>query len=109
MTWQKEQELNQITRSIVNRFNPYKVILFGSYAQDEEGLGSDYDLFVVQKTIRNRQIDEVRKIRRALSENRKTGVDLIVWSIDEYNSGLRQKNVFLRKILKEGKELYAAK
>jgi predicted nucleotidyltransferase len=42
--------LDQVTKTIKDRFDPERIILFGSYARGEGGGDSDLDLLVVMPT-----------------------------------------------------------
>ena len=60
--------LADITRRIVEKFQPYKVVLFGSYAYGMPDLDSDVDLLVVMDSDepmaqRIRWVMEVAKVR----------------------------------------------
>lgn len=43
----REKTIQGMVRTIVSRFNPEKIILFGSSAKGEGGADSDIDLLVV--------------------------------------------------------------
>jgi predicted nucleotidyltransferase len=45
-----DQIINEMTRRIVERFDPLQVILFGSHARGEAHADSDVDLLVVFPT-----------------------------------------------------------
>lgn len=47
MKRQTEQLIKEMVRRIVERFNPEKVILFGSYARGTAGPDNDVDLLIV--------------------------------------------------------------
>jgi predicted nucleotidyltransferase len=44
---QINQKIDAMVRRIVERFKPFKIILFGSYAKGNAGLDSDVDLLIV--------------------------------------------------------------
>jgi len=46
MTAQPDPVLDHITRTIVERFDPYRIVLFGSRARGDAHEDSDYDVFV---------------------------------------------------------------
>src|SRR6266567_6268082 len=63
-----EALLEGITRRIVEKFQPHKVVLFGSYAYGAPDLDSDVDLLVVLDSDepmaqRIRHVTEVAKVR----------------------------------------------
>lgn len=95
----------------------YKVILFGSYARgtwvDEKNTGkgyqSDYDLLVV---VSNKELTDGQRYwwaaeDRILHEPRiKTPVSIIVHSLAEVNSELKQGHYFFRDAVEQGIALY---
>ena len=42
--------INEITTRIASKFNPDKIILFGSYANGTQTDNSDLDLLIIQET-----------------------------------------------------------
>lgn len=93
-----------IVERIVERFDPLKIILFGSFARGEGGRDSDIDLLVV--------LPEVEDKRRAMLDvfrslaDRKVPVDVIVTDPDEIARRGDLVGTVLRPALREGKVLY---
>lgn len=108
MSEEIKKELNTITKTIIREAKPERIILFGSYANNTAKEGSDFDLFIIKKTSK-RQIERDREIRRKLPEDRSMDVDLIVYNPNEVAQAIKEKNIFINHILKEGKSLYARK
>src|SRR5271156_523171 len=97
--------IRRFARRIAERFQPDKIILFGSYAYGTPHEESDVDLLVIMRT-RN-AIDQSIRIKTAF--RRLFSLDLIVrtpWQIDR---GLKDDNWFLREITEKGKVLYEAR
>ena len=44
--------LEQVTRTIIERFHPKRIVLFGSHARGDAGSDSDLDLFIEMQTSR---------------------------------------------------------
>jgi predicted nucleotidyltransferase len=92
--------------------NPYKIILFGSYASGNQNKNSDIDLMVVldnnhvAKTYQER-LDKRMYIKNlVLDINRKVPLDILVYSKQELNLIKKQGNQFIDEIEKTGKILY---
>ena len=97
--------IRRYARQIVERFQPEKVILFGSYAKGEQREGSDVDLLVVMPAW-----NEISKACRICCElEAPFDLDLIVRTPERLNRGLRDADWFLREIVETGKVLYASK
>jgi predicted nucleotidyltransferase len=94
--------IRRFAREVAERFDPEKIILFGSYAYGTPHADSDVDILVIMPA-RN-QIDQAFKIRCAVPA--RFPMDLIVckpqnvkWRLDEHES-------FLTEIMTKGKILY---
>lgn len=46
-----QQEIKQITQQLVNKYQPEKIILFGSVAKGEFKADSDLDLLIIKKVL----------------------------------------------------------
>lgn len=44
------EKIDEVVSRIASKFNPYKIILFGSYANGTSNNDSDLDLLIVQDT-----------------------------------------------------------
>ena len=92
--------------------DPYKIVLFGSYANGNPTEHSDIDLMVildnehVSKTYQER-LDKRVYIRRLLREvNREYPLDLLVYSKAELQKVREYGNPFIIDIEKTGKVIY---
>lgn len=97
-------EVDRISKIIIEKCNPDKIILFGSLAAGKAGEYSDIDMLVVMYT-------EKRFIERLLYlaelTNPRVGIDFLVYTPDEFEEMLKHNNIFLREeVLKKGVVLY---
>jgi len=96
--------IDYIVQKIVDRFDPYQIILFGSQARGDAAPDSDLDLFIVQSDSgSNRQMR--REIGLALA-GRCFGIDLIVRKPQEVELNVQDKNPFYLHHILKGKILY---
>jgi len=96
----------------LKKLKPYRVILFGSYANGTPTEDSDLDVLVVldsEKMAKN--LDE--KIERdmpvskmLININRKIAMDLITYSRAEYEYLINQNDFFVKEINNTGSVLY---
>ncbi len=96
--------LNDITRRIVERFHPRRVLLFGSHARGTAHADSDVDLFVEMESSKSppeRAIDI-----DALFGLRTWPMDLVVLTPDEVLRLRRRTGTILQEIEAEGRVLY---
>ncbi|OIP64759.1 MAG: nucleotidyltransferase domain-containing protein [Nitrospirae bacterium CG17_big_fil_post_rev_8_21_14_2_50_50_9] len=100
----ERKALNEIIKRIVERFNPEKIILFGSYAHGSPGPDSDVDLLVVM------QIEGSRRSKATAMDLALVGVevpvDLIVVTPEEIEKHRDQIGTIIRPALREGEVLY---
>ncbi len=92
-----------ITRQIVERFKPQKIILFGSYAYGIPTPESDIDLMVVMETSL-KEIQQAQQIRQYL--NPLFGIDLLVHTTSNLAKRLDMGDPFLQEVVSKGKVLY---
>jgi predicted nucleotidyltransferase len=96
--------IRRFARQIAERFQPAKIILFGSYAYGQPHAESDVDLLVIMPTK-----DVIsQSIRIDLAFDRPFSLDLIVRTPRQIERGLKEDNWFLRDIVEKGKVLYEA-
>src|SRR5713226_5106541 len=97
--------IRRFARRIAERFQPDKIILFGSYAYGKPHEESDVDLLVIMRT--KNAIDQSIRIKTAFE--RLFSLDLIVRTPWQIERGLKDDNWFLREIMEKGKVLYEAR
>lgn len=92
---------------LVDYLQPERIYLFGSAARGDAGPDSDYDLMVLVS-------DEVAKdrerLRRIYARLWGTGlaVDVVVWSMREFERRLHVNASLPATVAREGRVLYAA-
>jgi predicted nucleotidyltransferase len=108
-------DINYILDSLVfslKASDPYKIILFGSYATGKQNENSDLDLMViidndhVSKTYEER-LDKRVHIRNLVFEiNQQIPLDILVYSKAELNLIKQSGNYMIDEIEKTGKIIY---
>jgi len=98
------QDIRAVVKQIAEKFQPEKIVLFGSYACGKPRPESDVDLLVVMETpLRSRQ--QRLEISRALSP-RPFPLDIIVRTPKELEERIALGDIFLREIMTQGKVVY---
>lgn len=102
-----DTELQQWTQRIVKRFNPLRVILFGSYATGQPRQDSDVDLLVIMPH-EEKGYKVAAKIRMALEEvlQKVVAIDILVRSPEELEQRIEKGDQFLKSVVEQGKVLY---
>lgn len=107
----KKKCITEIVKKI-KQINPYKIILFGSYAHGVYSEDSDIDLLVLldSSEIAKNYEEKMRNkllVRRNIYElSKKVPIDLIVYTKGEYEIISESRNSFYNEIKNTGKVLY---
>ena len=97
------KQINQIIESL-RAYNPEKIYLFGSWARGEGDDLSDVDLVVIKKTkspffLRLQEAVKFLPIEIG-------GIDILVYTPEEFHKMSKQGNAFAEMILEEGQLIY---
>jgi predicted nucleotidyltransferase len=98
-----EDTIRELVTRIATRFQPNRIILFGSYAYGKPRPESDVDLLVVMDTPL-RETQQALQIRQHV--NPLFGVDILVYSPSRLEERLRLGDSFLREITENGVVVY---
>jgi len=95
-------QIRTLTKTIKEKFNPQRIILFGSYGYGAPTASSDIDLFVIMNTSL-----PVKKqaflIRRELQSS--IPLDIIVRTPEQVEERLKLGDFFVKKVMEQGVEL----
>jgi len=97
------EHVQMLARQIAHKFNPHKIILFGSYAYGVQHPFSDIDLLVILDKDQG-CID--LEVEVALSVQHEFPMDILVRSPREVTARLQLGDPFFRDILERGLVLY---
>ena len=102
--------INEIKKTLSD-LNPYKAILFGSYASGVPQEDSDVDLIVIlnNESLPESFADRMKNyslVRKSLKTiNKQVALDLIVYTKAEWKKLLEINNSFYKEIQENGKQL----
>lgn len=99
-----QKELNKIVNTLAHKYQPEKIIVFGSYARGRPRQNSDVDMAVIKRTPK-RFLDRLRVVSGLIKSP--LGTDILVYTPDEWESALAAGDYFVKEILKTGKVVYA--
>ena len=103
-----QKELDNIV-SIIKWVNPEKIYLFGSVADDNYDKDSDIDLIIVAPST-DSPLERRLKLRRMLRDfDRRIGLDLLVYTPEEFKMLAAQPSSFIYSAIKKGKAIYERK
>ena len=106
-----DKQINELVTKLVE-LDPVKIIAFGSYATGDMHEDSDIDLLIVLNIDTIPQTYEEKmnlkvEIRKTIREiNKKIPIDIIVYTLPEYNEVIKNMGSFLREIHETGKLIY---
>jgi uncharacterized protein len=98
------KQLEEVARTIVEKFDPVRVVVFGSHARGEAGEDSDLDLFVEMET--ERRPPERAVEVSAMFGLRPWSLDVVVYTPAEVDRLRKVRGTLLATIEAEGEVLY---
>jgi predicted nucleotidyltransferase len=97
--------IRRYARQVAERFQPDKIVLFGSYAYGRPHQGSDVDLLVIMPAAN--EINQA--IRICVAVEPPFSLDLIVRTPAHLERDLKDGDWFVTEIMEKGKVLYEKK
>ena len=102
-TSQIQAQIDSITRQLVQKYKPQKIILFGSSVKDQMGPDSDLDFFIVKNDKKPRH-DRMVEVYRLIDKD--IAADFLVYTPKELATRVKMGDPFIKSVLSEGKVLY---
>ena len=102
-TSQIQAQIESITRQLIQKYKPVKIILFGSAAVGQMGPDSDLDFFIVKDDKKPRH-DRMVEVYRLV--NKDIAADFLVYTPEELTTRVKMGDPFIKSVLAEGKVLY---
>lgn len=103
-----EKEIKNLTKTIVQKVRPEKILLFGSQARKTAKPGSDVDLLIVEKKpfgpgrSRRREMTRLWNLLSGFSFSK----DILVYSQNEFEYWSDSLNHVVGRAVREGRVLY---
>ncbi len=102
-----QELIQEVAAKIADKFQPEKIILFGSYAWGNPGPDSDIDLLVIQNTTTPWR-ERAGNIRTSLMDYI-VPIDILVYTPKEVEHSIKvNRNLFIEDVVTNGTTLYAA-
>ena len=98
------RDIEQVATRVGMAADAERVILFGSHARGQADENSDVDLFIIARSNlpRFKRSRELYKLFRPYP----FGMDLLVYTPEEVERGMRSSVSFVSTVLREGRTLY---
>ncbi len=100
-----EQILKTILDSLKQEFNPTQVFLFGSQANRQAHLDSDYDLVVVVQETQRSRVENMRIARALIRKVANVSADVFVYDQKEFDEYKNELSSIPETALNTGREL----
>jgi uncharacterized protein len=100
-----KESIQKAVNIVICQADPVKIIMFGSYARNEEKPDSDLDLLVVTKDSTENRFAMSTRLRRSLSFL-DIPVDIIVHDITTVHEWAGTPGTLLYEVEREGRVLY---
>ena len=99
------QTIKKFTDQVAERFEPERIILFGSYAYGKPTSDSDVDLLVIMP-FKGNSHEKAIEIRSTIEAG--FPLDLLVHTPQDLRKRIRWEDFFLREVMEKGTILYEA-
>ncbi len=99
-----QDQLEEVTRRIVEAFNPQRIIVFGSHAYGQPTPDSHVDLLIVMESD-ERPATRAMRVSKLLRP-RPFPMDILVRTPEEIQRRLEMGDYFIREIIERGRILY---
>ncbi len=96
--------ISEITKKIVENFNPEKIILFGSQVWGKPKEWSDIDILIIMDF--NESFAKISAKISMIAKPKYIPMDILVRTPEEIEKRIEIGDYFIKNILKEGKVLY---
>lgn len=98
-----QKEIKSITKQIVEKYMPEKIILFGSFAYGKPKQSSDVDLLIIKKN-RKKRVERIKEVLMKVKSN--LPLEPLVYTPKEFNKRLDLGDSFIEEVIKKGKVVY---
>lgn len=98
-----KKSINNIIENIKANYRPEMIMLFGSYATGKATKESDIDILLVKETDKH---PIWRRVEVQLAVNANVPLDILVYTPQEFDRFIKDKNSFLYNIYTSGKIVF---
>lgn len=99
-----QKEIKKIKNSLVKKYHPEKIILFGSVVWGKFDKNSDLDFLIIKKDVPHYGRDRLREVYKFVDSS--FPVDLLIYKPDEFEDRYHMGDPFIRLIVAKGKIIY---
>ncbi len=100
---QIQSQIDSITKQLIQKYKPEKIILFGSGATGQMTHDSDLDFLLVKDDNKPRH-DRMVEVYKLVDKD--IAADFLVYTPEELATRVRMGDPFIKSVLSDGKVLY---
>ena len=97
-------EIQYIVDQIIDKYQPLKIILFGSAGRGEYDEVDDLDFLIIKQNVPRYGVERMRELDKLIDRN--MAADMLVYRPDEFAERLKLEDPFIKTIVEEGQTLY---
>jgi predicted nucleotidyltransferase len=97
-------EIKNITDQIIRKYNPLKIILFGSAGRGEYEKVNDLDFLIIKDDVPLQGLARMRELDELIDRN--IAADMLVYRSEEFEERIKLEDPFIKAIISEGRILY---
>lgn len=99
-------EIEELKNCFMKELLPFRIYLFGSFAEGKENADSDYDFYIVVDDSKKNMLDLTVRAYRSIRHKRKRPVDIIVNTKSRYESRIDIPLSVEKQVANKGVLLY---
>ena len=97
-------EIQYIVDQIINKYQPLKIILFGSAGRGAYDEVDDLDFLIIKQDVPRYGLERMRELDKLIDRN--MAADMLVYRPDEFEKRFNLGDPFIKTIVEEGQTLY---
>ncbi|MBU0630696.1 MAG: nucleotidyltransferase domain-containing protein [Candidatus Margulisbacteria bacterium] len=101
-----KEQIDDISRQIIEKYKPNKIILFGSAATGDFKKDSDLDFIVIKEDTPFLGRERARELRKLILK--KIPADFLIYRPAEFKKREELGDPFIKAVIKQGKVLYGS-
>jgi predicted nucleotidyltransferase len=99
-----KKEIQSIVDQLIRKYDPLKIILFGSAGRGEYDKVNDLDFLIVKVDVPSQGLARMRELDEIIERN--IAADMLVYRPEELEDRIKLGDPFIKTIMREGQVLY---
>ena len=98
------KEIQSIVDQLIRKYDPLKIILFGSAGRGEYDKVNDLDFLIIKADVPRQGLARMRELDEIIERN--IAADMLVYRPEELEDRIKLGDPFIKTIMREGRVLY---